>query len=296
VRPAPAAPPPPPARRREPRRRRRAEPVAPPYSSERPAAPDPHDRTLDGGLPASVLIGLALLPFVIPLLWLVAPLFAGQPPALSLAAPAALALTASALSLAVIYTIDWTPATRVKGVLMLVALAYFAGFSLYFLKKDMLDRVKRAFDPTWTEFRPPGETYKVRVPGKPTRAPDKPIWDMGCYRTTHPSLAGQTDYCFGACDDKEARTEDGAWFAAREQALRAGNVPLADDEVKTIQHADGSPGRQWVLAPQPGVVRVVRVYRVKGRAYYLAVEGAHLQPEDNEAEKFLDSLTVLSKE
>src|SRR5437868_13522703 len=101
ARPAHADPPPP--RRREPRRRHRAEPVAPP-TADRPAAPDPNDRPLDGGLPASILIGLALLPFVIPLLWLVAPMLVGQPPALSLAAPAALAVTASVLSLAVIYT------------------------------------------------------------------------------------------------------------------------------------------------------------------------------------------------
>ena len=42
-----------------------------------------------------------------------------------------------------IYTVDWTPTTRIKGVLMLVGLSYFTAFSLYFLKKEMVERVKR---------------------------------------------------------------------------------------------------------------------------------------------------------
>jgi hypothetical protein len=292
-----AAPVSPPPERRAPRRRNRAEPIAPP-PSEQPATPaDPHDHLHDGGLPASVLIGLALLPFVIPLLWLVAPLAVGQPPALSLAAPAALAVTASALSLAVIYTIDWTPATRVKGVLMLVGLAYFAGFSLYFLKKDMVDRVKRTFDPTWHEFRPPGQNYKVKLPGKPPMPKEgyQPLgWPMSCYGTSQPSLIGETHYWVGAGADQNAATEEDAWFKEVERRLRSDNIPLAA-EVESIPY-EGSPGRQWVLTPQQGVTRIVRVYRVKKRVYYLAVEGLDMRSDDDEATKFLDSFAVLTKE
>src|SRR5262245_27688869 len=50
-----------------------------------------------GGLPLSVMIGLALLPFMIPLVWLLAPAVVGWPPALTAAAPVALAVAASAL-------------------------------------------------------------------------------------------------------------------------------------------------------------------------------------------------------
>src|SRR6202030_2917532 len=90
----------------------------------RPSHEDDHDphRHPPGGLPASVLIGLALLPFAIPILWLIAPIVFGQPPMPSLAVPLAIALSASILSLAVIYTIDWSPQLRVKGVLILVGL------------------------------------------------------------------------------------------------------------------------------------------------------------------------------
>src|SRR5947209_16560896 len=129
------------------RSRRQAEPIAPPSKD----AEDPHSDLAPGGLPISVLIGLALLPFVIPLLWLLAPLVVG-PPDLSLAAPTALAVAASALCLAVVYTVDWSPVTRVKGVLTLVGLAYSAGIGLYVLDKGVIDRAKAVFvpNPEWT--------------------------------------------------------------------------------------------------------------------------------------------------
>src|SRR5262245_58224821 len=131
--------------RRPARTRRTAEPVAPPNTH--PSA-DGHGHAEPAArLPVSVLIGLALLPFAIPLLWVIAPLVFGQPPMLSLATPVALAVSASALCLAVVYTIDWSPTTRVKGVLILVGLAYFAGLSLYFLKKDMVDGVRKVIGP-----------------------------------------------------------------------------------------------------------------------------------------------------
>src|SRR5262249_36117098 len=152
------------------------------------------------------------------------------------------------LSLAVIYTIDWTPATRVKGVLMLVGLAYFAGISLYFLKKDMLDRVKRAFDPAWHEFQPPGANYKVRMPGKPARADNTrpPGLPDDYYHARHHSLPGVIDYWVAT---GPAGPGDNAWFKNVEIGLRSdNNVPL-EGEPESISYAAGSPGRQWVLTP-----------------------------------------------
>src|SRR5581483_186766 len=141
----------------------------PPAPPERPAGEeqdhDPH-RIPPGGLPVSVLIGLALLPFAIPILWLIAPAVAGQPPMLSPAAPVSLAVAASILCLAVIYTIDWTPGTRVKGVLMIVALAYFTALNLYFLKKQMVNEVKKFFGAgkDWVEVNPLDKSYQVKMP------------------------------------------------------------------------------------------------------------------------------------
>src|SRR5205814_613803 len=117
-------------------------------------------------LPASVLVGLALLPFLIPILWLVAPAVIGQEPVLSLASALALAVSASVLCLAVIYTVDWRPGTRIKGVLLLVVLSYVAGVTLYLLKKEWVDRVRKFFgvNPGWTVFHPPAGGYRALMP------------------------------------------------------------------------------------------------------------------------------------
>jgi len=298
----PVAPPPaeletPPPRRTSsprPRARHRAEPVAPPGG--RPA--DPHDHAHSGGLPASVLIGLALLPFVIPLLWLIAPTAVGQPPALSLAAPLALAVAASALSLAVIYTIDWAPATRIKGVLMLVGLAYFAGLSLYFLKKDMLERVKRAFEPgpAWEEFRPPKSDCRVQMPGKPGPYQTQPLpgYRLTCHTASRKALGESTTYVIGFGPDPKPNANDDAWFAAVEQAV----VEPKHGHVTNRKSIDdpGPPGREWEVGLNSGMARIVRVFRVKGRLYYLSAEGPNLDPNGDAARRFLDSFQLRDKD
>src|SRR5262245_34892792 len=110
------------------------EPEKPAPAASPDAEFDPHGEP-PGSLPASVLIGLALLPFLIPILWLVAPALTGQEPVLSLASALALAFSSSVLCLAVIYTVDWRPSTRIRGVLLLVVLSYVTGVTLYFMKK-----------------------------------------------------------------------------------------------------------------------------------------------------------------
>ena len=143
-------------------------------------------------MPVSVLIGFALLPFAIPLLWLIGPALLSQQPSLSLAAPASLALSAAVLCLAVVFTVDWTPATRIKGVLMLVGLSYFAGLSLYFLKKDMVDRARELFGTRHHThiFHPvPEGGYEVRFPVKPDEVHpvgDQPVpgGKLRCFQAT----------------------------------------------------------------------------------------------------------------
>lgn len=296
-------------------RRDRAEPVSPPDSTrprrrrrdrpetQRPAPTrDPHDPPPEpaGGVPASVLFGLALLPFAIPLLWLIGPLLLTQPPALSAAAPTALAVAAAALCMAVVYTVDWTPATRIKGVLMLVGLSYFAGLSLYFLKKDMVDRVKDFFSPAdaWHELRPAGGGYQVRMPGKLSQQVQNgdpmPGWTLTCFRSARAELAGPVAvYTVGSGPDAKANgpADPDEWFAAAEQAVRKAAGPAAEILTREgVKSVDDHPGRQWqVRLPNDDRLRVVRVFRVSGKVYYLAVEGEHVDPNDDAVESFFNS-------
>jgi hypothetical protein len=248
-----------------------------------------------GRLPVSVLIGLALLPFAIPLLWIAAPVVFGQPPVLSIATPLSLALAASALCLAVVYTIDWSPATRVKGVLILVSLAYFAGLSLYFLKKEMVDGVRKVVgqDRDWKEFKVPGGNCKVNMPGKPTEAPGAlPGWELTCYRASQRGgLAGPSVFTVGFAKDQNPAEEE-KWFdAVKKSLVQAAGGQLVNEI--TVKHDDRLPGRQWEFHNiRTRTTRIVQVYRDKDRLYYLSAEGQNLSPDDRLVQDFFDSFLV----
>jgi hypothetical protein len=308
------SPPPPPPRRpdrpaapptdRPVRRRRpRAEPVPPPTVAPDPDPFDPHAPP-PGGLPLSVMIGLALLPFVVPLLWLLAPLVLGQDPVLSPAAPVALAVAASALCLAVVYTVDWSPATRLKGVLMLVGLSYFAGVSLYFLKKEAVDRVKQVFGPDteWADFTQNLGHYKVQMPGQVTPADVKPLggpprWPLECYKASRSDpRAGRVVYVVGTGRDPHGEeVAEAEWFAeARARAVQEARGRLVAE--REIKNRETYPGREWrIELPGGKTVRVVRVFRGNGRTYYQSLEGRGTPEEladDRDNQPFFESFWI----
>jgi hypothetical protein len=295
------------------------EPVAAPRRegrrrNERTADPEPrsapesnHDPHLapSGPLPASVLIGLALLPFAIPILWLVAPAVIGVAPAMSIATPSALAISASILCLAVIYTVDWTPTTRIKGVLMLVGLAYFGAVSLYFLKKEMVERVKRFTgldDGIQWQVLDTGD-YQVKMPGpeQPHQARDLPIRSIkldflraDCERP----IIGQLVFIVGSGelpenangDDPKPATD--AWFDQLAKEIVAQSGGLLRGLLERPKYGDSFPGRQLQIQLPENTVRIVRVFVIKGRLYYLAVEGFALSANDHHARPFFESFHV----
>ena len=300
-----------------------AEPVAPPADhprngqhatapGEAGASADPHHTSGAEGLPLSVMIGLALLPFVIPLVWLIAPLVFGHQPALSVATPVALAISFSALCLAVVYTIDWSGTTRLKGVVMLVGLAHFAGLSLFFLKKDMVDRIqawvapaKEKADPedNWREFHPDDQSYVVRMPGPdPVPTQDQPIpgWALACVTTAHKAEGGRgpIKYMVGSGDDlRKNLGNNKAWFEQLKTGIvdQSGGVP-DDTEINLPLRGRGPIGRQWVIRlPNQQTVRIVRVHRVDGRVYYLAAEGNSIREGDPSVNVFFASFRPTPK-
>jgi len=265
---------------------------------------DPH-RYPPGTLPASVLIGLALLPFAIPILWLVAPAIIGKAPAVSIATPLALALSASILCLAVIYTVDWTPSTRIKGVLILVGLAYFGAASLYFIKKDMVEWMKRntRFDEkiAWQEFETPH--YRVKMPVKPLATPERPATSipLDCYVAIwdHPDIpplkfvVGSGVMPAPAKGGPAVGTDD--WFndLLQEIELQSGGKPeerrIAKFETKR-QHV--FPGRKLSIQFPDDTIRLIQLFPIKGRLYYQSIEGVHLNWRDTEVMQFFGSLRV----
>lgn len=297
-----------------------AVPIVPPRLSQTrgglPVATAPHDPEHDpkaphatGGLPLSVMIGFALMPFAIPLLWLLGPLVTGFDAALSVAVPVSLAVAASALCLGVVYTIDWSGTTRLKGVLMLVGLAYMSAAGMYFLKPALMERVQKFFSvPTlWAPFEVP-ETerkcfVKLPVPGPGTPPEmvhnERPLpgveWASGL-RATH-RIEGTMNtktytYFVVANRAKAPRVNaDDKWFAEAAKNLK--DAAKAKELKETVVPSENRAHRQWELTfPDSTAVRVVRVYVVGGRVFYLAGEGPELTPDDENLVKFFKSFTT----
>jgi len=278
------------------------EPELPSSTDSKPEIPDPeHDPHLPppAGLPVSVLVGLALLPFAIPLLWLVAPLLTGQPPALSLAVPISLAVAASALCLGVVYTIDWTASTRIKGVLMLLGLSYLSAAGLFFLKKDLMDRVQAwGRDPDgWKhtsvrsndfdfEFKFRGQLGLSDVKPAPKPLPLPNMTAEGNRAAFYKNEEHPSEYRYlvgwGKAADKDFKPDD-AWFARVRDHLAQSAPGAAIAELEKLGDP-GRPaaGRQWTFTFTDGTIRVVRVYAVGSRVYYLSAEGPQLRPEDDD--------------
>jgi hypothetical protein len=284
----------------EPRRTRRRRPEHAADHESNPA-PEPNEgsyHTSSGPLPASVLIGLALLPFAIPILWLVAPAVTGVAPAMSIATPFALALSASILCLAVIYTDDWTPTTRIKGVLMLVGLAYFGAVSLYFLKKEMVERFKRF---TGLEERIDWQNhdtgdYQVSMPGpaKPVAVRDVPIRSIPLvwFRADCDQPLGPLTSIVGSADLPDHAGND-AWFDQITKEIVRESGGQQRGQTSSIRYARSFPGRQLeILLPDKSTIRIVRVFVIQGRFYYLAIEGFAIKARDRHPQTFFDSFQV----
>ncbi len=259
---------------------------------------DPHTPPA-AGLPVSVLLGLALLPFGIPVLWWATPFLTGQKAALSLAVPICLSFAAAALCIGVVYTIDWTATTRIKGVLMLVGLAYLAAAGLYFLKKDLLERVRAMFtdDPWHVVFSEKGR-FKVRMPGLIESHTDSPLpqlnWriDDGHRATYQTDLDDEYVYLAKAATSAAPVQGEDAWFQAVGQQLAQWGR-LSEPRDVTLW-ANDQPGREWTIHLNNNIVRVVRVYVCEGRIYYLSVEGRHLTANDPTfVEPFFRSFEVM---
>ena len=284
-------------------------------SSESESDHDPHRHPV-GGLPASVLVGLALLPFAIPMFWLIVPALVGPPPLLSIAVPCAIAISASILSLAVIYTIDWSPSIRVKGVLILLGMAYFTAGSLYFLKSENVRWIKAHFD-GWVRFLGPVDPvnprieYSVFLPKTPKENNQfQPIPEivLKCYTLQYEhEVLGQFHFVVGS--GEPAGNGNGAigpklgtnqWFdRVTDQIISASGGQLdPDHQTENVtspreQAKDQDPpGRQFGIRLGKDVNRIVRLYVIDNRVYYLSVERADLSWDDEIAERFLKSFKV----
>lgn len=261
---------------------------------------DLHEAELSpaGGLPATVIIGLALLPYGVPIFWLLGPILTGTVPPVSIATPLALAVSTSILCLSVIYTVDWSAETRLKGVFILILLSYFGGITLFFTEKATLERLYRLGKKTeWQEFQPDkGPLYRLKVPASPEEIPDQPLKlaEMHCYQARVPQdLLGWQFYVMGAGTPKPHPEVPGTpgWFeAARKTLLEDGQKILK----RQFPANNGFlKGWEWEIElVDTGRMRVVLVYVGQGKVYYLAVEGERISVEHPDVQRFFRSFFI----
>ncbi len=262
---------------------------------------DDDDRLSHGGGSRSVLVGLSLVPFAIPLVWLLLPVVIAARPIFSFALPTAIALGVSGLCLGVAYAANWTTGTRLRAIVVLLAFGYGSAAFLYFLKKEWVQAVRKPFGlprREWNDFHPPDGAYTVKLPGKPTASDVSPLpgWPLKTFRLNDPVLGVAYEVAHGPAQDavKPGRTTDDEWFAAARKALVERTGGEVTDEKPAAQQAYSA--REYTLTmPDGATTRIARVVRVGRQAHYLAVEGTFIAGDHRFVRTFFDKYFVADR-
>jgi hypothetical protein len=264
--------------------------------------PPGYEPPADGLTPS--LVGLALLPFGIPLLWLLGPPLTGKVPIFSFAAPVAVAVGLAGLGVGIGLATGWGHAARVRGILALSLVGYFTAGGLYFLKKEWAEAIRRDLNPgpaNWTAMTPPGTRLEVLMPGRAVKSDVSPLpgWPLTAYRSIPPGRQKADQWTIRyeiAHGPPPPGLKDGDWFAAaREAVLKAaeGAELIGEQTVKDGVVGEAKcEGREFRLTLADGATnRFVRVFRhrTKPLVYYLAVEGAFLPAGAEYVNKFFES-------
>ncbi|QEL20252.1 ABC transporter permease [Limnoglobus roseus] len=259
---------------------------------EIPADPEPPHG------PRSVLFGLALLPFVIPLLWILGPLITGKDAIFTFALPMAIAASATGLCLGVVLAADWSFATRVKSILILVFVMHFLAAFLYFLKPEWVEAFRKQIgkgnERTWQKFTPPERMYSVQVPDE-MHEDDQQIvkgWSLKGYRTADKDGPATYFVAFGNQPKELNGEQDEPFFKeAQAKAMDALNATLTG-QPRPVR-LTGCPGREYVFTlPDRNTKRIVRIFRKEQFVFVAAVEDAFLTPGANDVRYFFDHIDL----
>src|SRR5262245_51918572 len=113
--------------------------------------------------PTSFFLGLTLLPFGLPFVWVLASLVINAEPIFSVLVAVAVAACAAGLGLGVALTRDWSSGTRVKVILALGLLTYGTGGLFFFVKKDWVEVLRKQLGRgEWKEFKSPDKSFRFR--------------------------------------------------------------------------------------------------------------------------------------
>jgi hypothetical protein len=259
--------------------------------------------------PTGILWAAALLPVIIPILWVAGLFIFKLVPIFSFALPMALTIGICGVNIGIIWSNGWSTGGKLRAVLAVGFLGLFAASSLFFLKKEWAQGFKNQLGPNnlnWQEYEPGDRAYRVKLPGR-AQETNSPLsdWELKAVRT--------------AIDGRRAKGLFGVSYTAAHGKTTPQLKDLPDEdcfarvlsefkdlgeiaaEKSLLIPYPGSdrdhPGREWVIALPDGVTnRVVRVYRVRHRGedlfFYLAVEGAFVTPEAKYVQDFLKAFAL----
>jgi hypothetical protein len=120
--------------------------------------------------------------------------------------------------------------------------------------------------------------------------------------TPNPDSDREYEYRFAISSAEPGAKPDGwlgpvreqLWFARAGEAVKGGGDLLAERAVRHVEGADAAPdGREWHLKLSDGRSRVVRVFLINGRAYYLSAEGPDVTPDEEHAAPFFNSFALI---
>ncbi len=152
-----------------------------------------------------------------------------------------------------------------------------------------MERVQNFFgrDDGWHEVHSRDGNFKVRMPGQaeawqPQERPLKDVELVGGWTATAETEGGAYSYFVaGSKADAPPVSPGDAWFdKLTEQLKDAGGQLETKTAIEYEQKGEKYPGRQWTFQLPGEAVRIVRVYVVRGRVYYLSAKGPNLAPDD----------------
>jgi hypothetical protein len=246
--------------------------------------------------PANVLFGLALLPFVIPLLWILGPTLTGKEAIFTFTLPMAIAIASTGLCLGMVLAEDWSFGTRVKGILAIVLLMHFFAGMLYFLKTEWVESIRkmigRANEDRWVRYVSPDKKFAARVPSQMREDDGSPLadWTLKTFRTDAPQDPALFTIAHGRQPaDLNEQPDEKFFEAAKAKAMEAAGGTLLSDPREV--RLPGRPGREFVFQmADKNTRRIVRVFRIERFAFVATVEGAFLTPDAGDVKTFFDHL------
>jgi hypothetical protein len=165
----------------------------------------------------------------------------------------------------------------------------------------MVNEVKKFFGAgkDWVEVNPRDTSYQVKMPARPD-GPNELLQPLPRVRLTSykvsygPPFLGDYQYVAGsgpkvADVNAPAKIDDWLDAAVAEIIAQSGGTPHGKAEPVTQQ--EHFTGREFEIGFADGRVRVVRLFVIKERVYYLSVEG-HGQLDEDLIQPFFDSFYV----